>query len=140
MSKPKIFIIEDDVNICSALTAKFSVAGFNAVSYVDAHISNILRKITLHRPDYIILDLTLPGLDGHELLSAIKADQELGRLPVFVFSDASAAARGRALDLGADHYFEKHETVLDELVAKVQKIIANKSKLAKMKKGYEIKI
>jgi two-component system response regulator len=46
----------------------------------------------VHRPDLILLDLNLPRMDGREVLAAVKADPELGKIPVVVLTSSSADA------------------------------------------------
>lgn len=128
----KILIIEDDANILYSLEAKFSVEGFKVTSLSDGALNEIIDKIRSCRPDYIIMDLILPQVHGHEILAAIKADESISSIPIFVFSDLSDAdSRTRGLSLGAERYFIKEEFSIDDFVAKVKKIISNKEKIKK---------
>ena len=89
MSK-KIFIIEDDVNTLSALQAQFSAKGMEVITNNGmGEIRGILQEISKDRPDYIILDLILPQIDGFELLGSIKSKKEEISTPVFIFTDLS---------------------------------------------------
>lgn len=127
MSK-KIFIIEDDANILYGLRAKFSLNGFQTEVDIGVdEIEKILNKIRIFNPDYIILDLILPKVNGFDLLAKIKADQQISKIPVFVFtnlSDEDSKARGEKL--GTDYYFIKSDFTLDEFVDKVKNIIKNR--------------
>lgn len=128
----KIFIIEDDIVLCSALTAKFSVLGFRVTNFIDQQISVIANKIRSFQPDYIILDLVLPSVNSFDLLSAIKADEQLAKISIFIFSDINSADdKKRAMDLGADQLFAKDKFTLDEFVERAEKIILNKEKIKK---------
>ena len=130
MSRKKLFIIEDDANILYSLRAKFSLDGFQ--TEVDTgidEIERILNRIRIFNPDYIILDLILPKVDGFELLAKLKADQQIFKIPVFIFtnlSDEDSKVRGKKL--GTDYYFIKNDFTLDEFVDKVKKIIQNRSR------------
>lgn len=60
------------------------------------------------RPDLILLDLNLPGIDGREVLTEIKADKHLRRIPVIVLTISQAEADIlKAYDLGANSYVNK---------------------------------
>ena len=60
------------------------------------------------RPDMILLDLKLPGLDGHEVLAAIKADKSLQRIPVVVLTTSPKEVNVlRSYDLHANCYITK---------------------------------
>ncbi len=74
------------------------------------------------RPDLILLDLSLPGDDGHEVLRQIKSHADLTAIPVIIFStfDASAAQRA-AYELHASSYVVKPNQ-LSTFVAAVQAI------------------
>jgi two-component system, chemotaxis family, response regulator Rcp1 len=63
---------------------------------------------TATRPDLILLDLNLPGLDGREVLAEIKADSELKRIPVVVLTtSADEQDVLRSYDLNANCYITK---------------------------------
>lgn len=130
MKDKKIFIIEDDVNLLYGLEAQFNNAGFrveiNEADNDDDEIINHLRKF---KPDYIILDLILPKVEGFELLQRIKADDELGEKEIFIFTDLSHEdSRERSLEMGADYVFFKEDFDTFSFAEKVIKIIKNKNK------------
>lgn len=60
------------------------------------------------RPDLILLDIQLPGMDGHAVARALKADGELKSIPIVaVTSYAMAGDRDRCIEAGAEGYIEK---------------------------------
>ncbi|MDO8592323.1 MAG: response regulator [bacterium] len=121
----KILIIEDDANLLYGLQAKFRVAGFITAADQGVNQAEPMEKIKTFKPDYIILDLILPKIDGFNLLSEIKANQETSGIMVFVFTNLSDRdSRERAEKLGADFYLIKTDINLDDFVAKFKKIIA----------------
>lgn len=123
-----IFVIEDDVNILSALKAKFSMLGSDTFSCNGSEeIQVIVNKIKDIVPEYIILDLILPNNDGFEILYKIKADGAINNIPVFIFSDFSEAdLKTRCENLGAEYYLVKDDFDIDSLVSKVNKIMYNR--------------
>ena len=127
----KILIIEDDANLMHSLGAQFRVGGFEVI-FNDGtdFINNLIHKIKTDQPDFIILDLILPNINGFELLNKIKSDEDIFIIPIFVFSDMSDAdVQVRCHNLGADYYFLKENLNIDEFANKVTKIIANRAKL-----------
>ena len=125
----KILIIEDEANLLYGLQAKFRVAGFEVITDEGADRVEVMEKIKMLKPDYIILDIILPRIDGFDLLAEIKADPEISMIPVFIFTNLSGAdSRRRGQELGADFYLIKSELNLDEFVAKFKKIIDNREK------------
>jgi len=74
------------------------------------------------RPDLVILDLNLPKMNGHEVLAAMREDDELRRMPVAILSTSSAEADVvRTYDLGANCYLTKPVDV-DQYVHVVRSI------------------
>ena len=130
MSDKKIFILEDDVNILYGLEAHFSADEFIVESSEgEEEQEELLDNIRSFSPDYMILDLILPKLDGFEIVKKIKEDEELADLPIFIFTDLSDEdSRARSLELGADYFFFKEEFDTFEFAEKVIRIIKNKSK------------
>jgi len=126
----RIIIIEDDANILYSLQAKFSVLGYKAETDDGSSEESSLSKIIDLKPDFIILDLILPKVDGFSLLKEIKTNPAVASIPVIVFTNLSDAdSRARGFDLGADYYLIKSEASLDDFVSKVIKMVANRTKL-----------
>ena len=131
----KIFIVEDDANLLYGLQAKFSLQGFEVITDEGLDKTDILDKILTGRPDFIILDIILPKLNGLELLKEIKANQAIHKIPVFIFTNLSDNdSRQQAAKFGAEIYFLKADFILDDFVDKFVKIISNKEKLADLEK------
>lgn len=133
MSEQKIFILEDDVNILYGLESQLSAADFVVESSEgEEDIEELLDNIRKFAPDYLILDLILPKLDGFDVIKRIKADDELSDLKIFIFTDLSDEdSKRRSLDIGAEYYFIKEEFDTYEFAEKVRKIITNQEKGSK---------
>ncbi len=127
----KIFIIEDDANILYSLEANFSAEGLDVETHEgEEEIEEIMDDIRDFQPDYLILDVILPKLDGFEIIKKVKEDSELSDLPIFIFSDISDEdSRSRSLEIGADYFFPKEEFDTYEFAEKVKKIMANNERL-----------
>lgn len=123
-----IFIIEDDSNLSSGLASQFSVAGFNVeTSQNEEEVEDLLGSIKKFNADIIVLDLILPKLDGFDIIKAIRGDNELSNLYIFIFTDVSDEdSKARGLKLGANQYFIREDFSVTEFVGKVKRIIENK--------------
>lgn len=131
MQDKKIFIVEDDVNLLYGLESQFNNAGF-IVEINDAEDEEeaVLQAMRKFKPDYIVLDLILPKVEGFELLKKIKADDEMQEKEVFIFTDLSDEdSRERSLEMGADYVFFKEDFDTFSFSEKVIKIIKNKKKM-----------
>jgi len=131
MANKKIFIIEDDASILYDLEAQFANTGYEIeVSEADEDDDELINLMHEFEPDYIVLDLILPKLEGFDLLKKIKADSELRDKEVFIFTDLSNEdSRQRSLEMGADYVFFKEDFDTFQFVEKVIKIIKNQEKL-----------
>ena len=129
--KKKFLIIEDDANILYGLQAKFNVSGFDtAIDNGGFGIHETIYRIIEEKPNYIILDLILPDIDGFDLLHNIKGNRDISDIPVFVFTNLSDDGTKELVDkIGGDYYFLKHELNIDQFTEKIFKIIKNKENL-----------
>jgi len=130
MDSKKIFIIEDDANILYGLESQFAADEYAVeASDGDEEIGELLERLQNFSPDYIILDLILPKIDGFDVIKKIKADDELNDRQIFIFTDLSDEdTRQRSLTVGADYVFFKDEFETFEFTEKVKKIISNQDK------------
>lgn len=79
---------------------------YHVTEYEDG--PEALAGLRRDRPDLLILDISLPGMDGEEVLANIRADTSLRDLPVIALTaHAMAGDRERLLEAGFDHYLAK---------------------------------
>ena len=131
MHDKKIYIIEDDANLLYDLESQFAADDFEVeTSYGNEEIDELILSLEEFNPDFIILDLILPKIDGFELIKKVKSSGVLSYKPVFVFTDLSDEdSKARSIDLGADYIFFKNDFDAFEFSQKVKKIIINKEKV-----------
>lgn len=127
MSK-KIFIIEDEESILYGLQDHFTSDGYDVdISSADEELEDLISRIKKFKPNYVILDLVLPKLDGLEILKRIKNDDETADTQVLIFTDLSDEdSKTRSVGLGANFYFLKSEMDITEFADHVEKIMENK--------------
>jgi CheY-like chemotaxis protein len=100
---PKILYIEDTENNRILVERRLRRSGYDVVSAEDAE--NGLELAARERPDLILMDMGLPGLDGWEATLRLKADPALRHIPVFALTaHAMAGDRERSLAAGCDDY------------------------------------
>ena len=101
----RIVIVEDDKNI-NKLMALSVGKGFDITQVYDG--KEALDKIKFEKPDLVILDLMLPGLDGLEICQSIKRTANLSDIIVIIVSAMDATMnRFKGIKYGADYYIKK---------------------------------
>ena len=127
--KKSVFIIEDDINIAKGLQNQLNLSGFEAETSRggEMEIEDLVLEAKKVNADIVILDLILPKLDGFEIIKAIRSDNEVGDVYIFVFTDVSDEdSRARGLAVGANQYFLKNDFSVEEFAKKVKKIMENR--------------
>ena len=116
-----IWCVEDDASIRDIEVYTLSSTGFDARGFADG--VSFWSALQTEKPDLVVLDVMLPGVDGIELLQRMKASAELRTIPV-VMATAKGAEydKIRGLDLGADYYLVKPFGVM-ELVSCVKAVL-----------------
>ena len=100
-----LLIVDDDTQTRRLLAATFE---YDFEILQAANGVHALRTVLDHRPDVVILDGMMPGLDGLAVLGAIKADPELaGILVVMLTGRGQFSDLERGMELGADAFFIK---------------------------------
>lgn len=85
----KIIIVDDDVLIRETVRLALDHAGYYVIAVGEP--DRALAVMRAEKPDLVIMDLYMPGSDGRELIRALKADPELARTPVILFSGSDEA-------------------------------------------------
>lgn len=120
-----ILIVEDDQFLRNLCIRKLQKEGFNVLYAVDGEEG--LRKIQEEKPDLVLLDILLPGLNGFDVVTAAKNNNELSAIPIILLSnlgDKSDVNKG--LSLGADDYLIKAHFTPGEIVDKVREWLDKK--------------
>jgi signal transduction histidine kinase/CheY-like chemotaxis protein len=100
---PRVLLIEDDTQSAELVHTQLSAAGYR-LDIAGSGETGLLRA-GAHPPDAIVLDVTLPGIDGWEVIRRLKGDPRLADIPVFFVSILDERQLG--LSLGATDYFVK---------------------------------
>jgi signal transduction histidine kinase len=98
-----ILHIEDEPQTRELVRAFLSRAGHHVIEAPDGQSG--FERALREKPDLILLDIKLPGMDGYETATLIRSHQELDRVPIVVLS--AAPDRALALSLGCDGVIEK---------------------------------
>jgi two-component system, OmpR family, response regulator len=115
----KVLLIEDDSETAEVITAELSDRGFE-VEWSANGIEGLDKARSL-RPDAMIVDRLLPGMDGLTVIEALRKDQV--RTPVLVLSALGAVDdRVRGLRMGGDDYLTKPFAIV-ELVARIEALL-----------------
>ena len=102
----KILIVEDNEMNRDMLSRRLERKGFDVVMAEDGQKGVDMSKSD--HPDLILMDLSLPVMDGWQATSTIKADDGTKSIPIIVLTaHAMAGDREKALDAGADEYDTK---------------------------------
>ncbi len=108
----RVFLVEDSLTDAHVLERAFRETRIDHVLTHCVDGPEALRNLRAlqpgDRPDLVLLDLNLPGMDGHEVLERIKADPGLKTLPVVILSTSRLDEEvGRAYQSGANSYITK---------------------------------
>ena len=104
--KKNVLIVEDEPHILSILEIRLSEEPFDLHTLSNG--LNVYEKVKELNPKLVLLDLILPGKNGHRVLQDLKSDPETRNVPVIICSariDAESIAQTQAL--GADGYLIK---------------------------------
>lgn len=119
----KVFIIDDDKFLLDMYSIKFREDGFDVE--VGAGGEKALQKLRGGLiVDVILLDIIMPGIDGFEVLEAVKKEKLGGNPKIVVLSNQGQEGEiKKAKALGADDYIVKASAIPSEVLAQVKKAI-----------------
>jgi two-component system, OmpR family, KDP operon response regulator KdpE len=116
--QPSVLAVDDEPHVLEALSTILESRGYHVRTAPNGPMA--LDEIASERPDVVLLDLAMPGIDGIEVCRRVRA---YSKVPILVLSALSEEARKvKALDAGADDYVTKPFGV-QELLARVRAAI-----------------
>ena len=128
---PKILLVEDNEMNRDMLSRRLARKGYEVVLAVDGQ--NGVEMTRTHAPDLVLMDMSLPVLDGWEATRRLKADAATQHIPVIALTaHAMSSDREKALEAGCDDYDTK-PIELPRLLGKIEALL-NGSAMASVKK------
>ena len=122
--RPLVLIADDDGVTRAMVGSWLARSGYEVVAARDGE--EALRLAGEHDPDLLLVDVTMPGLDGYDVCRAIQADSETPPPVIFLTAHGQTAARVTGLDAGAVDYIVK-PFVQEELIARVRAALRTKA-------------
>src|SRR5215472_3088377 len=118
--RPRVLVIDDDRLLCELIRTTFELEGFEVDTAYD--VIEAERVLVESRPDAILLDIGLPGIDGVFYLERLRETPQTSRIPIVAISGSDEAGRA-AKAVGAQAFMRKPFSPL-ELIALVTPLIA----------------
>jgi DNA-binding response OmpR family regulator len=101
-----VLVVEDESDLLFTVTLALELAGYRVVQATNGE--EALLAVDDHRPDIVVLDLRLPGIDGWEVLRRLGEGSGRPRVPVVLLSaQVDTVTAARAMDLGCRAYLAK---------------------------------
>jgi two-component system cell cycle response regulator DivK len=123
----KLLLVEDNEMNRDMLSRRLQRKGFQVVMAVDGEDG--IKKARSEAPDLILMDMSLPVVDGWEATRRLKASPDTNTIPVLALTaHAISGDRERAIDAGCDDYDTK-PVELSRLLVKIQALLETKATL-----------
>jgi len=121
MSKGTVLVIDDEKDLIELVRYNLRSEGFEVLAARDGESG--VREALDRRPDLVLIDLMLPGIDGLEVCRRLRSDERTNRIPLIMLTAKSSEAdRVVGLELGADDYVTKPFSPR-ELAARVKAVL-----------------
>ena len=103
---PRILVVDDDPQVLRLLRVNFEMEGYDVVSAANG--AEALDAVEQERPDAVVCDVMMPGMDGFEVVRHLRSKGATKSLPVVLCSAKAQRSDVRqGLDAGADEYVTK---------------------------------
>ena len=121
----RVLVVEDDLRLKMTYDILLQKEGHTVDRAVNGE--EALEKLTSFRPDLILLDISMPKMNGIQFLEAARVRDNHPNVRIIVFSNRSSPLEmEKAFELGAAKYMLKSSTSPKQLAALVQETLANK--------------
>jgi DNA-binding response OmpR family regulator len=119
----KILVVDDEQDLRDALRTSLEGAGFEVIEAVDGEEG--LKKAEEAHPDLILLDITMPKMNGHQVLNRLRQTPWGLHIHVLILTNADDPLNiAKGVGLHSDDYIIKAQTSLEEIIVKVKQHLA----------------
>ncbi|MGP9766308.1 response regulator transcription factor [Halomonas sp. AOP13-D3-9] len=118
----KVLVVDDEPNIVLSLEFLMEQAGFEVVTAEDGE--QALASVNESQPDLLLLDISLPGISGFDVLERLRSEAATAQLPIIMLTaHGRDVEREKGMALGADDYITKPFST-QSLVEKVKALLS----------------
>jgi CheY-like chemotaxis protein len=126
MNAPLIMISDDDQDLRRILVDLLTAEGYRTCEAWDGEVT--LELVAKHNPDLLILDLSMPNMDGREVCKRLRASDAFSTLPIIAFTaNAIGNVEEQVRAAGCNCYVAKPFAV-DDLLARIKSLLAPQAK------------
>jgi len=116
-----IFVVDDEKDIRELVSVNLKKYGFKSKEFEDG--KSLLKALEKTRPDLILLDIMMPGIDGIELTKIIKQEKQYKNIPLIMLTaKTDETDKIVGLEIGADDYVSKPFSP-KELIARIKAVL-----------------
>lgn len=126
----KILLVEDDPLVARMYQKIFDKNGFDMQIASDGNDG--ISKTKSIKPDLLIVDLMLPGMNGLEMIDKIKKDDETKDIPVVILTNVSWSFEKEAKSKGVLGYYVKSENKPADFLQKIKKLMSKLPPMSKL--------
>jgi CheY-like chemotaxis protein len=130
MDRRRILVADDQPTLRRLVAKHLTARGFEVVEASDGQ--EALKKVAESRPDLLVLDVLMPGLDGFQVLERLQSVPGTKNIPVvFLTAKAAESDRVQGLSLGAHDYVSKPFS-LNELSLRIDRLLQTKDRIERL--------
>jgi DNA-binding response OmpR family regulator len=106
LAEPTILVVDDDPDMVDMVTTKLVAAGYRVITADNG--ASALRMVVTEQPDMLVLDISMPGLDGLSVCYELHSSADTAQIPVLMMSGHSRQVDiDLGMTVGADDYLVK---------------------------------
>lgn len=118
----KVLIVEDDMALFNMYSVELKIKGYDVLNVNDG--LQAVSKAKDYQPAVILLDIMLPGMNGLNILTELKADSQTVDIPVIMLTNYGSEDNvKKALESGATDYIMKYKILPSELADKIELVL-----------------
>ena len=119
-----LLIVEDETPIRTNLRQLLQLEGHQVIEAASGEAG--LAAVGRQRPDLVLCDILMPGIDGYAVLAALRGNPDTASLPfIFLTASANRNERDQAIARGADEYLVKPVRIA-EVLAAIERVLQRK--------------
>ncbi len=101
----KILFVDDEPDVLTTVTFRLTRSGYNVITAIDGE--KAVSAIRTERPDLVLLDMRLPGMNGMEVCGVVRSDPDLKNTPIILFTASASSIAEDCAKCGANDYVLK---------------------------------